>query len=280
MIKRLSVVLGLGVGIWACTATKELTKPEEKIKNISDGRLANLLIDSSLVYNTIYLKKFDAEIRFSSNSHSFKGNLYIKKDSQIVVSVIPLMGIELYKLRFTPEKVEILDRVKKSYICMNYDVIAEKYDLDITFQMVEALLTNHAFSYISDGNGTKEDLKKFKNYIKENRYSFQSVKQRRINRLERKESAHLVYQEIVVLPERFRVKEVHIENMLQNQFLHVFYNDFKFFNGVWFPAIIEINGNRANSSFSSELNINNLLIDDGSKLSFTIPKNYKEVVSH
>src|SRR5688572_8544952 len=52
----------------------------------------------------------------------------IKKDSVIWVSVVPALGIEVARVRITPDTIQILDRLHKEYLAGNFSLLHKRFN--------------------------------------------------------------------------------------------------------------------------------------------------------
>lgn len=87
-----------------------------------------------------------------SNGKSTKGtiNLRAKKDSIIWFSVTPGLGLEAIRGSITKDRIKIKDRLNGEDINMSYQEIAEKYNLQLSLDLLENLVyanIPHEFSY-------------------------------------------------------------------------------------------------------------------------------------
>ncbi|MBF9253519.1 DUF4292 domain-containing protein [Pontibacter sp. 172403-2] len=83
----------------------------------------------------------------SQISLSNKGNqltsglsLRMKKDSVIWVSVQPGLGIEAARMMLTQDSVYIMDRLKREYTVAGYTFLRNKFQVDVSFEVLQALL--------------------------------------------------------------------------------------------------------------------------------------------
>lgn len=67
-------------------------------------------------------------------------SLRIKKDSVIWMSVLPGLGIEAARLKLTQDSVYMMNRLRKEYIATDYAFLRRKLNLDIDFDVVQAIL--------------------------------------------------------------------------------------------------------------------------------------------
>lgn len=258
-----------------CRPVKDILIEEKKsLKNISDYKLLKNIIDSSLNYNNLYFKKLDVNAQINGNSFNFKGNLWISKDSVIVASVIPLMGIEMYRVQFSEDKIRILDRTKRKVINTDYSILSKIIQFDIDYNLLQSILSNNIFC-IND-NSNQECLKRFKNYIVNNNYSFRSIKDRKLNKLDKKErSDDIIYQEFQIDGLSFRVKQSILQLINSDQKFNIQYSEFKrFSDSLLYPSKILLSGNKFSDRFIIDINVSNLIRNDDKRLYFKIPEKY------
>ena len=67
-------------------------------------------------------------------------NIRMRKDSIIWISVVPALGIEAARILLTQDSVYLLNRLKKEYIAGDYSFIKQKYKVDVTYDMLQAIL--------------------------------------------------------------------------------------------------------------------------------------------
>ena len=67
-------------------------------------------------------------------------SLRIKKDSIIWVSVQPGLGIEAARLKITQDSVYFMNRLHKEYAATDFSFLSERFNVDITFTVLQNLL--------------------------------------------------------------------------------------------------------------------------------------------
>lgn len=169
LLNRVICVVGCIILFVSCKTTERITLG--KVSNISDARLRNQLDANQVVYDKLYLKKVQFNYNDGRSKKSFKGSFVIEKDSQIIVSIYALMGIELVRAKFTKNEVVILDKHNKVAMFTNYNFFSTKYGLDLDFFALQSILSNSLFLYPSDGD-YMDGLKKYKHHVEDDFYSF------------------------------------------------------------------------------------------------------------
>lgn len=268
-------------GIWliigvlllsACKTTNTLDIGN--VSNLSDVKLRNNLKDHELVYDKLYLKKASFSFDDGTQNKTFKGSIVIKKDSMIVISIVAMMGIELVRVKLTPDEVVIVDKYNKKVFLTSYNYFEEKYGINLDYRVLQSILSNSLFIYPSE-NDFYDDLKKYKHDIDTKSYSFKSIKDKRLNRINKRNSNDLILHEFSIYPDVYKIFNVFIKDFASNQTLIVDYDNFIEFNDVLFPEYINLKGTKANKVLKISLKVNYLDINNGGSLHFKIPDSYK-----
>jgi hypothetical protein len=66
--------------------------------------------------------------------------LKVWKNELIVLSVTPVMGIELFRLEATPDQVTIIDKLNRRYTIMTYEDINKLSPRRISYKMLQLLI--------------------------------------------------------------------------------------------------------------------------------------------
>ena len=268
---RLLSILLIIITIFSCKSGNILIRKErkkEELKNISDAKLVRYTEDNNLVYNTMFFKKFQADITINDKNKSFKGNLFIKKDSVIILSITPLMGIELFRIKFVQDSIFIIDRTKKNIDIVDYKYIWNKFFVDIDFNTIQNILLNQFYCYPASGID-EHCIKKFKHYLRNDLYVLQSIKSNKFSRYSRRNNfKELIYHEFDIAPDIFRISKSYIKDFESNMSLTINYKKFVVLNEFVFPSVISLDGSRDGNIFKINIKFNGIDIDGVSKLSF------------
>ena len=133
----------------SCRSVKEVTESRRDLPNITEGKLFKNIISNELDYNTIYAKKVDLFLKDSKSSHSLKAILRIQRDSFIWISVSASLGVDVARLLLTPDSVKFVSPREKKYFVSDYSYFAERFDVGLTFDCFQRILTNQFFDFES-----------------------------------------------------------------------------------------------------------------------------------
>jgi hypothetical protein len=88
--------------------------------------------------------KVDITYINGAQKQSVGARIRMKQDSVIWVSIAPLLGIELVRAKITPDSLMLVDRINKRFYLGSFDRVNEMLKVDLTFEMLQALLTGNA----------------------------------------------------------------------------------------------------------------------------------------
>lgn len=141
-------MLCLGLLWVGCKATKTITGAPVKI---TSKELKAKLKEKTLTYHTLQAK-LSISYETPQEKRSFKGDLRVKKDSAIWLSVTPLLGLEVARIYITPDTVYILDRLNKQYVRQPLHQLEERYGLPDDFSLLQSLLIGDIYPHFANAD--------------------------------------------------------------------------------------------------------------------------------
>ena len=75
----------------------------------------------------------------------FNGSMRMKRGEAILLSVAPLLGIEVARAEITPQSILILDRVHKRYAKIDFSELYRLLNVNVDFSALQALFYNELF---------------------------------------------------------------------------------------------------------------------------------------
>ncbi len=271
---KLFLLLGIIAFTFSCKSSKSVTDEVVTLKSISDSKLIDNVEKGFLGFESYYVKKYNADVVFNGSRKSFSGTLYFENDSQMIISVAPLLGIELFRAKLGRDSVYLIDRTKKMVYYGSYDLVKKMVYLDLNFMLIDAIFSNSFFA-LDDIDGGKNAIKRYKNFVTDNRYVLTNSKHNRTSA----QSKVSFVQSFSIEPENYKIilSDVILPNSKSG--FSVKYDDMKNYKGKLFPNTIKINGFQGNNTFSFNLNFSSVEFNSKNSLKFSIPEKYsfKEV---
>lgn len=95
---------------------------------------------------TGFSAKVDVTLKTGGSDISSKGDLRIEAGKAVYLSLQPFLGIEAFRLVVTPEKVLLIDRLKKRFISQNISEYSKYTKGNNPYELIEALFLNRLFA--------------------------------------------------------------------------------------------------------------------------------------
>ena len=87
-----------------------------------------------------------AQVTLVLDQHQYKTACTLKvwKNELIILSVLPMMGIEMFRLEATPEQIFVIDKLHKQYTILSYEEINKVAPTRLSFKKLQSMakLTN------------------------------------------------------------------------------------------------------------------------------------------
>lgn len=155
----------------SCASKKDLTRDavsgasQKATSGKTSPELQRLAFAQKVYDNQVYAKNITGNMTFTLKSGdkevSAPGALRMRKDAVVRLQLfVPLLGSEVGRIDFTPDKVLIVDRLHKEYIEAGYDEVDFLQENGISFYTLQSLFWNQLFIPGQQSAG-ESDLKKF-----------------------------------------------------------------------------------------------------------------------
>ena len=247
----------------ACKSVQNVSKP------VSAVMTQDLTYLGNVASNTPSITSFSSKMRLTINSNgkdlSVNGTLRMKKNEVIQMSIVPLLGIEVGRIEFTPTKVLIIDRMNKQYVEEPISELTAMANTDMDFYTLQALFTNALFLpgnkelnnkllsefavHSSTDNKTMEIKKKSKDFL----YSFSAT------------------------PNTGQLLQSSISTLTAPYQLNWKYADFQPFASKSFPARMDISLEGGKKPFSAEIDLSKLTENGDWEYPTTVSAKYKKM---
>jgi outer membrane lipoprotein-sorting protein len=252
----------------SCKTQRAVIK--EPLKEAGAELLLSKLKEKELKFDWL-TAKFSADYKNKDTEHSFGGQIRIRKDSLIWISLSPMMGIEVIRLMVSQDSVKFINRMNNTYFVGDYDYLNKFLNTNIDFDILQAFLIGRDLSFYDydhfkatvDGHLyklTTTDRQKLKNYVKSS-----------------EEEVKAFIQNIWLDPETYKITQADVKEVKrEKQRLEATYGSFEPIQGQLFPMKMEYNIYADNNIFSTAT-FSKVTIDEPQQFPFKIPASFKPV---
>jgi hypothetical protein len=240
------------------------------LKEEGPDSLYSRLKDNELRFDWLSAK-FDASYDQKRNSNNFKGQVRVRKDSLIWVSIIPALGIELFRMVITTDSVKYVNRFNKEYFLGDYALVSRFLQIHIDFDILQALILGNDFQFYETNS--------FRASIDNMDYKLSTTGRRKI----RKEAEDASTDPIVLLQNiwldaaSFKIIKVDVKEYLKdNRKLTATYSDFLSVQNQLCPSALKFNI-QAEDMIKIKINYSKVTLNEPMTFPFSIPGNYKRI---
>ena len=208
--------------------------------------------------------RLNVDLDLPGNTMSSRVDLKMIKDSAFQLSVVPFLGIEVFRAEISVDSVKILDRMNKRYVAENYANLKGQTPIEFNFYNLQALLTNQLFL-----PGQKE--------IKPKQYSrFQLTQEGSAAEIQVKDAIGLLYTFMADGEEK--ILSTRVTDSSEHYALQWNYLSFRQTEGQFFPMKMDIQLQKDGVSQGGiVLNFSRMQTNVPVKMDFSIPSKYTRI---
>ena len=265
-MNKVVLLISLLLGLASCRSSK-ITKPV-----YSKAPKAEILIDSvqAAHFNFNWMNaKISGKYEDAEQSLSFKGNIKIRKDSLIWITISPGLGLELGRVLIDPDTIHFMNRFEKTYYKSSYADLSEKIQSPLSFKRIQALLIGNSLSEF--------DLKKYYSDLKAHHFLLSSINQKQLKKLDRnrkKSSLEIYFASIN--PENSKIISQQYQNLKLDRTLIAKYADFEVHNKKQLAESIDLSI-LTNQEIKLNLSYSKIQVNKELKFPFNVPESYEVI---
>jgi len=265
---RLALIAFIVLFSLSCKPTRKAIKAP--LKEEGAEYLVNKLKEHELKYDWLSAK-FSAEYENKGTTISFSGQLRIRKDSLIWISLTPMLGIEAVRIIISQDSVKLINRLDDTFFLGDYDCVNRFLNTNIDYDILQAfLIGNDLQSY---------ENSKFRASIDRGEYKLSTSERQKLKKFVRNSNENLkIYiQNIWLDSQTFKITFADVKDIRkENIKLEASYLDFEDIQGQLFPKNMEF-FIRAENNIRVKTDFSRIIINAPLQFPFKIPANYKQV---
>lgn len=275
--------------LWQCKTQQNVPRAE-KVKLMGAKKLYTNVTERYLDFKTLSIK-YSGKFSDLDNSHSFSGTLRIKKDSLIWISISPGLGIELARIQFTRDSIMFMNLMKDEFFVSDYGYFENKFMVDFSFDDLQSVLTNEIFLYSETEEDKRirrrktedeESLEYFRKTFNTDNdstvYVLKTHRKRKIKKyLKKRKGEDFIVETIAISPDSFKIKTVKVEDLVENRFLTIRYDECVPVDSTFLPSVIEIFVKSEHKEINARLKYNKFTVNKDISFPFNISEKYTRI---
>src|SRR5512138_1666455 len=266
-VRIICLCLSLLVVASCSTQRKTIREP---IKEEGADYLFKKLKENELKFDWLTIK-FSAEYENNGHKNSFGGQMRIRKDSLIWLSLSPIMGIEVMRLMISQDSVKFINRMNDTYLLGDYEYLNKYLNTNIDFDLLQSFLIGNDLSFYENGS--------FKADIDKGNYRLFTAERSKLKKFVRnnEESLKVFIQNIWLDPSTFKIIQADVKEVRKDHIrLEASYKDFKLAGNQLFPHETEYNI-FADNQIHVRASFSRITVDEPQQFPFKIPPSYRPI---
>ncbi|MCW0481448.1 DUF4292 domain-containing protein [Gaoshiqia sediminis] len=269
----------------SCRAPKTLMV--EKLRPVSSNKLIRSIEENAFDHSSLDIRRIACQYETPGNKTSFRASLKWEQDNYIFMNVSK-MNIPVARLLLSPDSVKMVNFLEKNYFLGDYAFLEKFISADIDFDVVQSIITNDVFSYRDDPKDN--DFKEFVSYTDSGMYVLQSLKNRKLGKIQRKgkeekidrylkklDEEDFVVQYLYVDPKTFKVRKIILDDPLNSRKVQVDFDDFVPVEKQLYPGSIDVHFISPENDLKMKLKLSKFSTENDPDINFNIPGKYKQV---
>jgi hypothetical protein len=252
----------------SCTTQRKIIR--EPIKEEGADYLFKKLKENELKFDWLTIK-FSAEYRNKDQKNSFGGQMRIRKDSLIWLTMSPMMGIEVMRLMISQDSVKFINRLNNTYFVGDYDYLNKYLNTNIDYDILQSFLIGNDLSFYENGT--------FKAAIDKGVYKLSTAERRKLKKFVRntEESLKIFIQNIWLDPTTFKIIQADVKEAKKDHIrMEANYKDFKLVGTQLFPHETEYTISAGNQ-IQVQATFSRITVDEPQQFPFKIPPSYHSI---
>ena len=215
--------------------------------------------------------RFSAEYSVKGKKHSFNGQIRIRKDSLIWITLTPMLGIEALRLMISRDSVKMMNRINDNYFIGDYGYVNRFLDTSIDFDLLQAFLLGNDLKYYGDSGFTAS--------IDRNEYKLATGERRMLKKFisSNEQDLKIFIQNLWLDPLSFKITRADVKEARRDNIkLESTYDEFKQVDNQLFAQEMTYTI-RAENTIRVKAGFSKITLDVPMQFPFTVPASYQPV---
>lgn len=215
--------------------------------------------------------KFSAEYTNKGKETGFSGQIRIRKDSLIWISLTPLLGIEAMRLMISQDSVKMINRLNDTWFMGDYDYLNRMLNTNIDYDLLQAFLLGTDLQFYENG--------KFRASVDRGEYKLSTSERKKLKKFVRDghENLKILIQNLWLDPVTFKITHADVKEIRRDNIkLEASYKEFEMIQDQLFPKKMNYmiwadNNIKVKAEFSK------IILDSPLQFPFKVPDSYRQV---
>lgn len=252
------------LSVASCSTSRRIIK--EPLKEQGTEFLFNNLKANELNYLN-FSARFSARFIQDKKETQITGQIRIKRDSLIWISVSPLMGIEMVRFLISNDSIWYMNRMENTYFSGSFDNINRLINSTLDYDMLQSFLTGNDFSRYENTS--------FKSGMDNTEYKLVTTDRRKLKKFVKNNSeVNIPIQHIWLNPDNFKISRIMVREVTPNGRKAEAKYSHENIDGQLVPVNIIFDVETIDKKTSIDINYSKIVMSDSLNFPFKIPEKY------
>lgn len=260
----------------SCKTTRVATTSKAAVKPMSTVKLIRNIENNAFDYKYLSIKRINCQFDNGRVSTSFKASLQAEKDEQITL-ILSKLNIPVVRLWLTPDSVKFINYLEDSYLLDDYSYLSDMMDMNLDFNMVNAIISNDVFSLRNQQHDTDQN---YESSVENGMYVLRSVRsndtgeRKPSRRLKKENRQSSVIQTLYVDPQTFKLNKLTLEDAQNARKVNVDFSDFTPVGKQLYPGEMQMSLVSPDSNMQMKIKLSNFSLEKEKGVRFKVPEKF------
>lgn len=256
MKKTFIILAVMPLLFFSCKSKQLLT--EQKVSKSPIGQLVEKVKTAEPSFTTANVSKMSLAIAMNDRKFNVSASCRISRDSLIHISILPVLGIEAFKVEIDRDSVKVFDKLNGKLYAIDFGLFSRSFGVNVDFYSLQALISNRFFK-VGTSNVNADNCKLIESAETTNviLYEKQPLKQ------------------TITINATDRITENEIATTKSGSKMTTSYGNFTPFDNIIFPQKIGINVINGKNRLNCEFGISKVVFNQKINFSFLDPGKYE-----
>jgi outer membrane lipoprotein-sorting protein len=282
-IIHILLLVVITVIVSACRTARDVTS--ERIRPISAEKLLKQVEEHAFDFTDLTVRRITVQFENEGIKTNFRASLRATKNEKLMASFTKL-NIPVGRVLLTPDSVRFVNFIEKNYFDGDYSYLADILNFDITFDMVQAIISNP----VKSGAFTPEMLRQYDSKVENGKYVLQNNTQHNSRPAEGRRytvrnsrtihgsgNGNMVLQKMVFHPRSYVLERLEINDPAGDRRMEVNFSDFQKIDKYDYPGEIDIRMVEDDEVTALNIKMRGFSTDKVDSLELAVPVRYQRI---
>ncbi len=282
-IIKIILLFGITVVVSSCRTARDVSS--ERIRAISAEKLLKQVEEHAFDFTDLTVRRINVQFENEGMKTNFRASLRASQNEKVMASFSKL-NIPVGRVLLTPDSVRFVNFIEKNYFEGDYSYLAGILNFDITFDMVQAIISNP----VKSGAITPEMLRQYDSKVENGKYVLlnNSLNSSRASEGKRytvrnkstyngAEKGSMVLQKMVFHPRSYVLERLEINDPAEDRRMEVNFSDFVKIDQYDYPGEIDIRMVEDNEVTALNIKMRGFSTEKVDSLELAIPERYQRI---